>query len=633
MAEPRKYNCVDRDGNPLEKPHVTCRWLEGDCGQRGTVVRPAADDAAERNIQALEQDEFRTVRSNKKTDEAFGRRKGAKDKRPRRTRRKELMAMFKAGAESALRREGVLRPDPAAPPDAPALPAPPPPGPGPSKAELEACVEVYGRVLAARKAKESFAAFVAQAWPVIDPHPYRPNRATDAIIQHQQAIADGVITRLLIAIAPGLGKSTLCSVLYPAWRWARDPSHRMICCSHSYDLAVDLSQKCRRLIESEWYKASFPEVKLVENKENFFVTSAHGRRMAVGIDGSLTGFRGDEGIVDDSLNAKNAYSEAVVNATNRWFTQAFTSRFDGESPPMTIIQQRLTVQDLIGVLVEQGGYQVLSLPAEFNTGRRTATYKNNGELLWQDDRQEDGELLAPEILSAAKIVDRKRDLGSLGFETQFNQNPSDESGAMLPRKWWRFYQQKGIADKRPAGCNSDKAADLPKMEKVVIACDLTFGSLRGDWAVAQVWGSCGGGRYLLEQWRKRAGFEESCVAIRNLASKYPMARVIIEKAANGAAVIETLAKQIPNVIPQIPQGKKEQRAAAVAPTVESGSCYLPAGAAWLDDFVDECATFPGKHDDQVDALAWALIALRTSSAADRLLMAYLPREQRGQVRY
>ena len=86
--------------------------------------------------------------------------------------------------------------------------------------------------------------------------------------------------------------------------------------------------------------------------------------------------------------------------------------------------------------------------------------------------------------------------------------------------------------------------------------------------------------------------------------------MVVEKAANGAAVIETLQRQIPGVIAQVPAGSKEQRAASVVPTVESGACYLPEGAAWVDDLVEEFASFPGKHDDVVDC---AEIGLRRLS--------------------
>jgi predicted phage terminase large subunit-like protein len=37
-----------------------------------------------------------------------------------------------------------------------------------------------------------------------------------------------------------------------------------------------------------------------------------------------------------------------------------------------------------------------------------------------------------------------------------------------------------------------------------------------------------------------------------------------------------------------------------------GSVRLPRRAAWLEDFMAELLAFPGRHDDQVDALTQGL---------------------------
>src|SRR5439155_6253761 len=55
-----------------------------------------------------------------------------------------------------------------------------------------------------------------------------------------------------------------------------------------------------------------------------------------------------------------------------------------------------------------------------------------------------------------------------------------------------------------------------------------------------------------------------------------------------------------------------QRLGAVAPTIESGCCYLPLGAPWLDDFIEEMSGAT-KHDDQMDTTAYALIDLNVKA--------------------
>ena len=254
---------------------------------------------------------------------------------------------------------------------------------------------------------------------------------------------------------------------------------------------------------------------------------------------------------------------------------------------MIVAAQRTAVDDVPGRLT---GWTVLSLPAE----------------------DELGEPLAPNVLPRERLDAIKAQIGSLAYACQYLQRPTDDSAAVLKRSWWRFYARTHADTRapRPAGCDTEQpAVSLPEhFERVVIAADLTFGSTTGDWAVAQAWGAAGGGCYLLEQWRARAGFEASLDALRAMAARHPGCKVLVEKAANGAAIIESLQKAIPGVVAMKPRGSKRQRAAAVAPAVESGACYLPLGWPGLVEFVEELAG-ASNHDDMLDATAYALADL------------------------
>ena len=86
--------------------------------------------------------------------------------------------------------------------------------------------------------------------------------------------------------------------------------------------------------------------------------------------------------------------------------------------------------------------------------------------------------------------------------------------------------------------------------------------------------------------------------------------ILIEDKANGSAVLQMLAHEIPGLLPVNPQGGKIARAQAVSPLIEAGNIYLPHPdfAPWVNDFIEECVQFPnGAHDDQVDAMTQALL--------------------------
>ncbi len=453
---------------------------------------------------------------------------------------------------------------------------------------------VLERELQASLYRDSFADFASHFWPVVTGMPYEPNGATTAIIQALQNVSDGLTTRLLIAVPPGCGKTTLLA-LYAAWRLARDASWRSIHGSHAFDLAATESRRVRRLVESPEFQALYPvKLRADESTVAHWATTSDGRYFAVGTDSALTGRRGHEAVCDDPLNATDRFSKAARDGLWAWFTESLSTRLDRDNAPIIVVQQRLDRDDLIGRLIAMGGWTIVELPAE--------------------DAQ--GVLLAPNVLPRTKLDELRKQIGSAAYACQYLQRPSDDANAAIKRTWWRFHRPALVAETmpRPSGCNMDApAARTPDtFDRVVIAVDMTFGSLKGDFAVAQVWGSVGASRFLLEQWRKQATQLEQIAAIKALARKYPEAKILIEKAAGGAGALEQLAANgIPNIVPVLTGGRgKSERLGVVSPTIEGGNAYLPLGAAWVADYVEELAGAT-RHDDAQDATAYALAELNT----------------------
>src|SRR5262249_36730859 len=115
--------------------------------------------------------------------------------------------------------------------------------------------------LDAELASRSLREFVLQAWPIVEPStPFVPGWHIDAIIEHLEAVSRGQIRNLLINVPPRHMKSLLVSVFWPAWEWTRWPERRFLCSSYSLSLSIRDSVKCRRLIESPWYRARWGHV-------------------------------------------------------------------------------------------------------------------------------------------------------------------------------------------------------------------------------------------------------------------------------------------------------------------------------------------------------------------------------------
>jgi predicted phage terminase large subunit-like protein len=74
--------------------------------------------------------------------------------------------------------------------------------------------------------------------------------------------------------------------------------------------------------------------------------------------------------------------------------------------------------------------------------------------------------------------------------------------------------------------------------------------------------------------------------------------VLIEDTANGPAVLQTLRRRVPGMLPITARGSKETRAHAVAPLVEAGQVRFHHRAQPL---VEEAIRFPKGSKDLVDA--------------------------------
>src|SRR5690348_7450965 len=89
--------------------------------------------------------------------------------------------------------------------------------------------------------------FVKAAWPHVVPEPVVPGIHIALICRELQRLAAGEIRRLLITVPPRFTKTTLCSVLFPAWMWVSDPTIRFLTASYALDLATRDSLAMRRL--------------------------------------------------------------------------------------------------------------------------------------------------------------------------------------------------------------------------------------------------------------------------------------------------------------------------------------------------------------------------------------------------
>lgn len=456
----------------------------------------------------------------------------------------------------------------------------------------------------------SFGDFFTWAWPVMEPtRALMPSVAVDGVCAALQAVADGRIRRLLVEQPPGTSKSLAGAVAFPAWLLLRSGGReRIMVGSYSWSFATRDSRRCRDLVQSPQYRALCAwSLRDDANRNDDWWTTANGRRLITSVDGKSTGERCSIQIVDDALSAADTYSNPAKLEAIRWMNEVLPSRLeDQRSNARIMFGQRLAVDDPQGD-ARKRGWKVLSLPALLVEGEEPCELKDDaGVLVWRDPRAVGVPLV--DLLDAASVHRlRTESLGPAAFAAQYMQKPHDDSTSLFKREWLKRRWGSG------EGC-----VPLPEyFDREVITLDASFKEgAKSDFAVIQRWGAKGGDRFLLEQWRQRAGYVDTKAALLDVATRAPFAKVLIEEAANGHAILDQLRREVAGVVGISPHVSgsglkgKAGRAASVQGIVASGAVVLPDAAPFVDAFLYEVCSFTpgatGQHDDQLDAMVYAL---------------------------
>jgi len=480
--------------------------------------------------------------------------------------------------------------------------------------------------IVAERCRRSLPTFIREAWPIVEPATDLVSSwHIDCVAEHLQAVSEGELLRLIVNVPPRTMKSLSAAVFWPAWDWLLRPHLRWVYASYAGALSQRDSMKMRRLIKSAggqdegtiFQRLGYQgvlrllhddpwELTKDQDAKTKYETTATGMRLATSVDAMATGEGGDRVVVDDPLSAKQARSDAERDRANIWWDETMTTRFNNAEAAAVIVMQRLHEEDLTGHLLEKGGWHHLCLPAEYEP-KHPFVYPDHVDLvsgveLPGDPRTTEGELLDSVRLGPDRLAELVKDLGSYGYAGQMQQRPAPAEGGMFKRHWWKRW------------------GELPSLEKRIASWDMRFSDSQeaaSSYVVGQVWGIAGADHYLLGQVRARLGFTDTLKAVNAVNEWMATPAKLVEKKANGAAVIDSLKHNVRGLIPIEPEGGKEVRAAAVEPTVEAGNVYLPDGEfipvppgyepTSIDDFIHEFAIFPnGAHDDQVDAMSQIL---------------------------
>ena len=450
--------------------------------------------------------------------------------------------------------------------------------------------------------RSDFFSFIERSFYQLNPDAeFLPNWHIEVMASELERCLRGETKRLIINVPPRSLKSHCASVAFPAWLLGHRPSAQIICASYAQDLADKLAHDCRSLMNSDLYRKTFA-TRLASQAVAELTTEAQGFRLATSVGGVLTGRGGQFIIIDDPLKPNEAVSDTQRDAVNEWYEDTLYTRLnDKVTGCIIIIMQRLHEDDLVGHLVQQGGWKVLKFPAIAVEDETHVISTCFGQRTVQ---RRVGEALHPERESLEILENISHTIGEYNFSGQYQQKPAPLGGGMVRLEWFKTYKD----GEQPAKFD----LVFQSWDTAVKATELS------DYSVCTTWGKKGEKLYLLHVLRRRMEYPELKDAVWEQALRFKATTVLIEDKSSGTALIQELRREgLPGLTPYEPKMEKIMRMHSVTSTIENGFVHLPEKANWLDEYRHELATFPkGKYDDQCDSTSQALDWVKTGWGPD-----------------
>ena len=432
--------------------------------------------------------------------------------------------------------------------------------------------------------QENFLHFVRRMWP-----DFITGRHHKIIAEKLERVAKGELKRLIINMAPRHTKSEFASFLFPAWMMGRNPSMKIIQATHTTELAVNFGRKTKNLIDNEEYKEVFPDVKLAADSKasGRWDTSSGGMYYAVGVGSNLAGRGGDLVVIDDPHSEQTAMSAKGFDDAWDWYTGGPRQRLQ-PGGSIVLVQTRWSEKDMTGQLIRAMAkdpladqWEIVELPAIF----------------------EDGKPCWPEFWSLEDLTAVRASIPPSKWNAQYQQNPTGEENAIIPREWWNKWEQEQV----------------PQLQYVIQSYDTAFSKREtSDFSAITTWGVFypvegeGPKLILLDSKKGRWDFPELKEIALELYSFWEPDSVIVEAKASGMPLTQEMRQTGIPVINFTPSrgNDKVSRVHAVSPLFEAGMVWAP-DKSFAEELIEEVAAFPnGEYDDLVDSMTQALMRYR-----------------------
>ena len=409
-------------------------------------------------------------------------------------------------------------------------------------------------------------------------------------------VIEGRKKRVIINIAPRMGKSEFSSYLFPAYFLGKYPDKKIIMATHTAGLSEDYGRRVRNLLDSEDYHAIFPDTRVADDQKaaGKWSTGAGGQYYAAGVGGALAGRGADLFVIDDPHSEQDVKVNSRLAFDTAWsWMQTGPLQRLMPGGAIIIVMTRWSLLDLTGRLItyqtknpESIPWEIVELPAILN-----------------EDTPEEKSLW-PDQWTLESLKATKASIDPRYWNAQYMQQPTLDNSALISRKSWRIWTKD----------------DPPQCEYVLQSWDTAFETKNtADYSACTTWGVFYNEEegnspqiILLDAFKDRMAFPElKQVALKHYKEWEPDA-FIVEKKAAGAPLIQEL-RQMGIPVQEFSPSRgndKMVRVNAVADLFTSGKVWAP-DSRWAREVIEEVAAFPvGENDDYVDTTTQALLRYR-----------------------
>lgn len=411
-----------------------------------------------------------------------------------------------------------------------------------------------------------------------------------------------------LTLAPrGFGKSTCLNIARCILRILQNPNIRILIASKTDTNAVsflsEIKQKLLRpkMVEvfgvqqgSPWNDGSIRvRARTSDAKEDTIET--------IGIGGAIASKHYDLIIADDLIDESNSITEAQREKIHTWFFKVLDPCLEPHGE-MSIIGTRYNPDDLYGYLMEnvlckkdEKGKLIrrhyISIPAlieKANIDSRTPEAERYVSL-W------------PEKCSVKYLLKKRKVLGTIIFNTQYQNDVAAMKGKIFRLEWFKYYKSVDLKELQifqGVDLASKQAHNADRFAHATIGVHIETKRI-----------------YILNYHNIVASFVQRKRIVADEFFKYDAVRVGIEANGYQRSFIQDLAQdddyKAIRAIPIFTEKDKISRAWKLSAFFERRQVYVKEE---MQDLIEHLLKFPGRHKDLFDALD---LAITTAFAGKR----------------